>query len=276
MERVLRYPGSKGNIARQLVGLMPEHHSYVEPYFGGGSVLFSKPPSDIETVNDLDSDVAGLFRCIREDAGRLAGLVAATPYSREEYERQFGGEAGGDAGDDPYRKALGFLIRCWQGHGFRTAGGMVGWGNDVAGRERAYALRNWYRLPAWVEAAAERLRGVQIECRPALEVIRRFDREGVFMYLDPPYLPEVRSGRNYRHEMTAGDHEELLGAIRGSRAKVMISGYRSEMYDSLLDGWSKAEFRSCAEHGRPRTEAVWMNYGICRQMSLFDMQGVTV
>ncbi len=66
MERVLKYPGSKWNIARQLAGLMPEHHSYVEPFFGSGALLFSKPPSDIETVNDLDSEVVNLFRCIQE------------------------------------------------------------------------------------------------------------------------------------------------------------------------------------------------------------------
>ena len=57
MHRVLRYPGSKWNIARQIVELIPEHHSYVEPYFGSGAVFFNKKPSEIETVNDLDDEV---------------------------------------------------------------------------------------------------------------------------------------------------------------------------------------------------------------------------
>ena len=73
--------------------------------------------------------------------------------------------------DEPYHKALRFLIQCWQGHGFRTNGSKVGWKNDVQGRERAYALWNWYRLPEWIIDIAERLRMVQIENRPALEVI---------------------------------------------------------------------------------------------------------
>lgn len=68
MRRVLKYPGSKWNIAPQLVKLIPEHRSYVEPFFGSGAVLFNKPVSDIKTINDLDHDVVNLFRCIQEDA----------------------------------------------------------------------------------------------------------------------------------------------------------------------------------------------------------------
>lgn len=55
MRQVLKYPGSKWNIAGKLVELIPPHHSYVEAFFGSGAMLFSKAPSDIETINDLDS-----------------------------------------------------------------------------------------------------------------------------------------------------------------------------------------------------------------------------
>ena len=179
--------------------MIPPHHSYVEPFFGSGAVLFNKPPSDIETINDLDSNVTNLFLCIQEDAARLARLVMTTPYSREMYESAFDFDnfITEVIGEEPYRKALVFLIKCWQGHGFRTTGGKVGWKNDVQGRERAYALWNWYRLPDWIIEVAERLRMVQIEHRPALEVIQRFNFQNVFMYLDPPYLFGTRTAKQY-------------------------------------------------------------------------------
>lgn len=266
MHNVLKYPGSKWNIAKQLVDLIPEHHSYVEPYAGSIAVLFSKPPSPIETVNDLDSDVTNLFWCIQKDSERLARLVMTTPFSREVYDQQFK-ESGKYA--SRFQKAAGFLIRCWQGHGFRTNGYKVGWKNDVQGRERAYELWNWYRLPEWIIEIAERLRMVQIENRPALEVIERFGYENVFMYLDPPYLLGTRNGKQYKHEMSDADHEELLKLILQSPAKIMISGYESEMYNEYLRGWEKKQFKSCAEHGTPRTETIWMNYKNEYQISLF-------
>lgn len=270
MNNILKYPGSKWNIARQLAEMIPPHHSYLEPFFGSGAVLFNKPLSAIETVNDLDGEVTNLFRCIQQDSERLARLVMTMPYSREEYDKQYSLE---NSYASRYQRAAGFLVRCWQGHGFRTNGYKVGWKNDVQGRERSYALWNWYRLPDWIIEIAERLRKVQTENRPALEVITRFNYPNVFMYLDPPYLLDIRSGKQYKHEMMDGDHEELLKAILQSRAKIMISGYESDMYNDYLKGWRKEYFTSCAEKGKPRRETVWMNYEYLAQMTLEDLEG---
>lgn len=133
-----------------------------------------------------------------------------------------------------------------------------------------YALWNWYCLPEWVIMIAEQLRKVQIENRPALEVIKRFDYGNVFMYIDPPYLLDTRAGKQYKHEMTDADHEELLKVLLQSKAKIMISGYESDMYNDYLKNWNKAYFKSCAEHNGTRTEVIWMNYKQNLQMNLFD------
>ena len=229
-------------------------------------MLFNKKMSDIETINDLDCEVVNLFQCIREDPEKLSRLIIATPYSRKEYDDTY------DVSDniDTYDKARKFLIRCWQGYGYRTNGSKEGWKNDVQGRERAYSLKRWYCLPEQIYEAAERLRMVQIECRPAIELIERFDFENVFMYLDPPYLLETRSQKQYKHEMTNLDHEEMLKILLQSKAKIMISGYESDMYNEYLSGWKKRTYASCAEGGLSRKEVIWMNYITDSQMTIFD------
>ena len=72
--------------------------------------------------------------------------------------------------------------------------------------QRAYNLSNWYHLPEWIEEIAERLRNIQIEHKPALDLIREFDSPDSFFYLDPPYLLNTRSAKQYQHEMTEEDH----------------------------------------------------------------------
>lgn len=271
MRQILKYPGSKWNIAESLVRLIPEHHSYLEPYAGSLALLFSKEPSAIETVNDLDSDVVNLFQCIQKDSERLARLVMTTPFSHEVYDNQFEGTSETRYAGR-FQRAAGFLVRCWQGYGYRTNDYKVGWKRDVQGREKSYSLWSWYRLPEWILDITERLRMVQIENRPALEVIRGFWHENVFMYLDPPYVPGTRSGKRkqYRYEMTDTDHEELLKLILQSPAKIMISGYDSEMYNDYLHGWEKMTFNSCSQGGHRREEIVWMNYRQNYQLNLFD------
>lgn len=89
MKAVMKYPGSKWSIAKWIISLFPEHHSYLEPFFGSGAVLFNKPRSNIETVNDLDGNVVNLFDWIRKDPERLAHEIYYTPYARQVYEDAF-------------------------------------------------------------------------------------------------------------------------------------------------------------------------------------------
>lgn len=90
------------------------------------------------------------------------------------------------------------------------------------------------------------------------------------MYIDPPYVLGTRTGNQYMHEMTDSDHEELLKALLQSKAKIMLSGYESEMYNDYLSKWEKKQFSSCAGQGKPRIETVWMNYKADLQMNLMD------
>ncbi|MBT9840063.1 DNA adenine methylase [Blautia sp. MCC283] len=255
---VLRYPGSKWRIAFQLCEYIPKHPSYLEPYFGSGAVFFTKQPSAIETINDLDLDVVNLFSCLRDNPDKLASMIYATPYARYIYDRQFNEQP--DL--DPYEKALGFLIKCWMGHGYRTNGYKVGWKNDVQGRERAYSLLNWQILPDWVLLAADRLKQAQIECMPAIDLIRRFDYENVFMYVDPPYVLSTRAGKQYKHEMADKDHMELLDVLLDSKAKIMLSGYAHPLYDEKLKEWKRIELKNQSTSGKVTTEIIWMNYRI--------------
>lgn len=83
--RILHYPGSKWSMADWIIGHMPAHSTYLEPFFGSGAVFFNKAPSNIETINDLDGQVVNLFRVIRDIPDDLARAIAFTPLSRQEY-----------------------------------------------------------------------------------------------------------------------------------------------------------------------------------------------
>ncbi len=255
MRAVMKYPGSKWGLAKWIIGHFPGHHSYLEPYFGSGAILFNKPRSHIETVNDLDGNVVNLFDWIRRDPERLAYEVYYTPYSRQVYDTAFLTEP-----EDSLERAVNFYIRLQMGHGFRTNGEKVGWKNDIQGRERAYAAKDWCDLPKKIMKAAERLRGVQIECMPAVKLIRRFNHPNVLIYADPPYLLGTRHGKQYRCEMSDEDHEELLEVLMDHKGPVLISGYDSPLYHDRLREWHREEAVSYSQSITRKTEVLWMNF----------------
>ena len=86
MNALLNYPGAKWGMAKEIVALMPHHRSYLEPFFGSGAVLFNKPPSAIETINDIDGDIVNFFAVLREQPEELARLISLTPYARDVFD----------------------------------------------------------------------------------------------------------------------------------------------------------------------------------------------
>lgn len=265
MKTVVKYPGSKWGIAKWIISHFPEHHSYLEAFFGSGAVLFNKPRSNIETVNDLDGNVVNLFEWIKRDPEKLAHEIYYTPYARQVYEDVYTAVP-----EDSLQKAVNFYIRLNMGYGFRTNGEKVGWKNDIQGREKAYAAKDWTSLPEKIMQASERLRGVQIECRPAVEIIKRFNYPNVLVYLDPPYVLSTRHGKQYRCEMDDPGHEELIDTAKAHKGPVLISGYDSDLYNDLLKDWYREEITCYTQSVSKKKEVLWMNFEPVKQLELFS------
>ena len=263
MNAILNYPGAKWGMAEEIVSLMPPHRSYLEPFFGSGAVLFNKPPSAIETVNDIDGDIVNFFTVLREQPEELARLIELTPYARDVFD-----DAHHNRGTEQLDRAYRFAIRSKMGHGFKTYQ-KTGFKIDRYARERSYCVDCWNSLPEGLRNAAGRLKEVQIENRPALDIIRRFNFDNVLIYADPPYLLDTRGGKQYRHEMAEQDHVELLSALLEHKGPVILSGYPSELYDRELNGWSRITRKAYNQNADQRTEVLWCNFEV-GQASLFD------
>lgn len=124
------------------------------------------------------------------------------------------------------------------------------------------------------ECGWERLRGVQIDNRPAAELIPRFNYKNVLIYCDPPYMLNTRHGKQYRYEMTVEEHEELLELLLKHKGPVIISGYDTELYNSMLADWSRYETTAYSQVCSKKREVIWMNYDPpVKQMTLSDYGG---
>lgn len=267
MRSIIKYPGSKFRIAKQIVSYFPEHKTYMEPFFGSGAVFFNKERSRIETINDLDGDVVNFFQWVKNDPEQLAHEIYYTPYARNVYE-----SACQHSGSDSLQQAVSFCIRLNMGYGFRTGGPASGWKSDIHGRERSYAAEDWRTLPDRLLEVAERLRGVQIECMDAVSLIRKYHFSDVLLYCDPPYVLSTRSGgKQYRKEMSDDQHRELLGVLLEHPGPVVLSGYDSELYRTMLDGWHRIMLENYSQVLSRKTEVLWLNYDWeeNRQLSLF-------
>lgn len=105
----------------------------------------------------------------------------------------------------------------------------------------------------------DRLRGVVIENKNAIDVMKNHDTPETLHYVDPPYVSETRDkGTDYRHEMTNEQHRELAAALHNLQGIVIVSGYTCPLYDELFAGWQRVEKSALADGARERTEVLWL------------------
>jgi len=95
-----------------------------------------------------------------------------------------------------------------------------------------------------------------------------------FIYLDPPYLNSTRqSSKRYVFEMSVQNHIDLINCVISLKCKIMISGYNSALYSSMLEGWNTKTFLSMTRGGM-REETIWMNYDCSKDIYNYDYLGV--
>lgn len=263
---VLKYPGSKWRLAEWIISHFPPHTTYLEPFFGSGAVFFTKPQSDIETINDIDGNVTNLFKVIREHPDELATLIEFTPWARDEYYASY------EFTDNQLEMARRFLVRCWQAFGtdlYRKPG----WNNSKRASLRLSRNNEFQKLPQIILETAQRLKSAQIENMDAVELIKGYNYSEVLIYADPPYVMHTRSGgKRYQNEMTTKEQEELLITLIKHKGPVIISGYENESYNLLLKNWNKHTKTTTAIGGAKRDEVIWTNFEPCKNLSIFELK----
>lgn len=261
---LIRYHGGKWKMAFDIIGYFPPHRAYVEPYGGGGSILLRKGRSYAEVYNDMDGEIVNLFRIVRDRGDELAAALEVTPFSRDEYRASF------DVSEDPLEQARRTVVRSHMGFGSNAlARSVVSGFRANSNRSGTTPARDWMNLPASIVNIVERMRGVVIENKDAIEVMQAHDAPETLHYCDPPYVHSTRSGLvrpgsgsavGYTHEMTDDDHRRFGAAVRELSGMVIVSGYACDLYDQeMFADWLRIPFGAHADGARDRVEVLWLN-----------------
>jgi DNA adenine methylase len=284
---VVPYHGGKGRLADWIVGVMPAHRVYLEPFAGSAAVLLAKPRCTHEVLNDVDGHVVNFYRVLRDHPEELERACRLTPYARAEYAAASLTEHDLDdeGSDDGLKEGLGEVERArrwWVrvSQSFAHTGSQAtGWSTSIMrGSNNAATVTN--RLDR-MHAVARRLATVTIENRHALDLIGDTGSPDSVVYADPPYLSSTRSamtrrpGGDYRHEFaTTADHQALAKVLHETPATVLLSGYHSPLYEELYAGWDRIERRVLRRTSNGRattahqvhvTEVLWSNRPISAQ-----------
>jgi DNA adenine methylase len=264
----IKWHGGKTYLAARIVESMPEHIHYVEPFFGGGAVFFSKPNELIhghsEVVNDIFGELVNFWQVLQSKDlfPEFERSVTMTPFAKPVWE-----DARNVTSDDPVQRAWAFFVRYRQSR--------QGLGRDFATMSRTRTRRgmneqasSWLSAIDGLASCHERLQRVVIYCEDAINIIRREDDANTFFYCDPPYVAASRVVKNaYSCEMTDEHHMALLDTMANVKGRFLLSGYPNAIYERAErnHGWRRVDImidnKASSRKTKPtQTECLWSNY----------------
>jgi DNA adenine methylase len=256
--------GGKFSHLDWLLPLLPSCHHYCEPFAGSAAVLLNRRPSPIETYNDLDGEVVNFFRVLRDEKDKLIQAIGLTPFSREE----FATACTLDESLSDFERARRFFVRARQVRtGLAQTASIGRWANcmNTSRQGMSGVISRWLGSVEALPAIATRLIRIQIENRPALDVVRLYDSKDTLFYCDPPYIHATRGdSKAYGHEMTDQQHKELFTTLDAAKGRVAISNYDCELMNRMYrpPKWRKFESPERTIHSTKgkRSEVLWTNY----------------
>ncbi|MCY3011156.1 MAG: DNA adenine methylase [Planctomycetota bacterium] len=306
----IKWHGGKYYLRAWILGLMPPHLHYVEPFFGGGGILLARDPNrdwmfdandpnksgkklsaafqgSSEVANDIHGELINFWKVLQspEDFELFRRKVEATPFSEAEFDEALAESRlqtephTEPASESKVERAVRFFILARQ-----SRQGLM---KDFAtlSRNRTRSRMNeqvsaWLNVIEGLPDVHQRLRSVVILNQNALDVIRKQDGEHTLFYCDPPYLHETRSTTGeYAHEMTEPQHRELLDVLANIQGKFMLSGYPSDLYAQWEKkyGWKRHDYlidnkAAAGKVKETKTECLWCNFESLQKLSQAEMQ----
>ena len=226
-----KWVGGKSRLRNQIVALIPEHTCYVELFAGAAWVLFAKPPSKVEVLNDIDQELVNFFRVVKYKPEELIASFEWELVSRAEFERLANLDTSTLSDIERAHRFYYIIMAGWGGEldypRFQTSITDGGHGNRLIGALKYLRQR--------IEPVYERLQKVIIENMDWKDCFDRYDRSTTVMYIDPPY---PGNGCNYLHNMRSwDDHWQLASRLRNAKCKWILSSYDAREIHNLYKGY---------------------------------------
>lgn len=257
MKTPISYYGGKQQMLQHILPNIPEHNIYTEAFVGGGAVYWAKEPAKLEVINDISREVTNFYDVVKHNNKRLRYYLDASLHSRSQYQDAL----------VIYEHSHLFtkVERAWAfwvltNFGFST---MIGsWGFDKTGKQVTKLTNK--KLQS-LDEFTKRLGSTTIECNDALRVLKLFDTEATFHYIDPPY---INSNQGHYSGYQEHDFVKLLECISTLKGKFMLSSYPSDVLKGFINDnkWFSKEFiknlSASNTVGKLKTEVLTTNFPI--------------
>jgi DNA adenine methylase len=252
----ISYYGGKQQLLSRILPLIPAHEKYIEPFTGGGAVFWSKEPSKVEVLNDLNGFISNFYEVCKTRFEDLDRLIKSKPYSRLTHDHALVIMTNAEM--------FGKVKRAWAFYYLANTSMFSILDAPQKTPDNKNKPINTYnnKNDRFTAVYEERLKNVHIESRDALYIISKNDAADNFMFIDPPYFnSECGHYAGYSKE----DYRNLLDKLAITQSKFLLTSYPSDILNEYIEkyGWIVERHDmslSVSNKSKRKTEVFVRNY----------------
>ena len=253
----LRYFGGKKRLSKSLIPLIPHHKNYVEVFCGAAWLLFLKPKSKLEVINDLDGELMNFWRVLKFHKDALLNEIVQQPYARQLF-KDLNDSAILPILTDIQRSARYFFLQL-------TAFNSI---SNPDKRSFGTIIRKKESTERVINFAATRLRDVILEQADWRKLLKRYNYPDTFFFLDPPYLGH----KEYSHNFEEKDFEELADTLSKIDGSFLLTHKQDDKIAHIFQNFHSAseavryQSGNTDGYGAHGTEMLISNYPLSRNI----------
>lgn len=260
LKRPLNYYGGKYNMLPKIMPMIPNHKTYVEGCAGGAALFFYKNASPVEILNDTNGNLIKFYKQLKHNFDELNSLIQDTLHHEYEYKKAR------TIYQNPEKYTDLEIAWCvWVGANMSFGGSMFNGAfqittnsNDVS---HPGSKSNYKRIEFNKGLFQKRLEKAMILEQDVLKILKKFNNNDIFHYIDPPYF---QANQGHYKGYTEKDFINLLDTSSDNKSKIMISCYPSYEIFNEYPKFKVHEFEMTlgVKLGDRKTEVILTNYDV--------------
>lgn len=250
--------GTKKTISNEILGMIPSHKTYVEPFFGGGAIYFAKIKSEIEIINDVDELLIEGYRLLKNIDDNDISIILSL------------GESVNKIKNNVNRLELLNQIRdekTNENNGFKLYQILITMCNtfNCVGRWKIHQPHSQINKLKKINQYKDRLKNTEIFSTDYKNIIREFDSSDTFFFLDPPY----QNSKNGLYKHYSINYEEMFDLLSNLKGKFLLTINDSDEIRRIFNHFNIEQINvkglgnglgKGTHMGRDRTELIITNY----------------
>ncbi len=208
----ISWVGGKSKLVETLKEYIPAHAGYIEVFGGAAWLLFSKPRSKWEVLNDFDGDLMNFWSVVKEAPEQFINSFNYTLISRKTFEEYKEIYKKGEY-EDCIKRAHIFYYLVRAGFAAKLTHPSFGTAKGPSNLRLDKIEEDIYR-------AYERLKNVTIENLSYEKIFELYDSAESFFFLDPPYRNACKYAAG---DFTDEQYAEVATLCLNMKGQVLIT-----------------------------------------------------